>query len=231
MQQFTVKKSLLLYFFSSCVQDDNINLVTIDWNSSTPKEGHETERNRREQESRNKKWNLNLKLKSNERKWKSRISKLIRQHRTNIHEERVKVVRFILHLEERDRLLSDFLNELPNRLPGVIKRLLTEFNIRLLGVDCGLNFLLERSGTLWRDAVEQQLVQNVLQELLSEYLREGVKWSDLRLYSSPLDIDLRIGQPSPMDSGMDIEVSKITFCNMEVDLFALLFAVFWFTFL
>nr|KAG5687689.1 hypothetical protein BaRGS_005940 [Batillaria attramentaria] len=61
-----------------------------------------------------------------------------------------------------------------NKAEG-IERLFHEHNIRLLGVDCGLNFLLDAPTEQWVSVVEHQLeVQALLEELLPDDVRQRV---------------------------------------------------------
>ncbi|KAK7465976.1 hypothetical protein BaRGS_00037463 [Batillaria attramentaria] len=78
-------------------------------------------------------------------------------------------------------------------------RLFHEHNIRLLGVDCGLNFLLDAPTEQWVSVVEHQLeVQALLGELLPDDVRQRVRWKDAaKCDGGSGDVDLRLGKPLP----------------------------------
>nr|KAG5687686.1 hypothetical protein BaRGS_005937 [Batillaria attramentaria] len=86
---------------------------------------------------------------------------------------------FVLKIEERDRrLLAETASRLDRaQLPEVLQRLFHEHNIRLLGVDCGLTFLLDAPTEQWVSVVEHQLeVQALLGKLLPDDVRQRVRW-------------------------------------------------------
>nr|KAG5690597.1 hypothetical protein BaRGS_022601 [Batillaria attramentaria] len=90
------------------------------------------------------------------------------------------VMTFVLKLENRDRQVvtevSDRLND-QQHVHDVIQRLIRDFNIRLLGVDCELNFLMAAPEAQWVSVVERHLeVQRVVEELLPDDVRREAKW-------------------------------------------------------
>jgi hypothetical protein len=110
------------------------------------------------------------------------------------------VMSFTLRLEERDeailRKLAAGIGS--DSLVEVVQLLYQNHNVRLLGFDCGLRFLLEASTQQWRTVAERHLgmqaIQTTLNQLLPEDIRRSAHWShDISCVEA--DIDLRLGRP------------------------------------
>lgn len=128
-----------------------------------------------------------------------RLRAMEREYQAFRQRDQENVMTFVLKLENRDRQLLkevfDRLND-PHHVNDVIQRLVRDFNIRLLGVDCGLNFLMEAPLTQWVAVVERQLeVQRVLEELLPADVRERASWGEVTQY---FDVNLRPDQSLPV---------------------------------
>jgi hypothetical protein len=81
------------------------------------------------------------------------------------------------------------------RVIDVIERLYRDHDIRLLGLDCSLSFLMELPASRWRAVVDHQLatITNTLGGLLPDDVRQITPWSDVTTYDD--DVDLRFGRP------------------------------------
>lgn len=120
-------------------------------------------------------------------------------------EEQMKVMTFVLKLEQREGLLDGFLRQVQSgQFAVVVPRLLRDFNVRLLGVDCGLNFLMEAPVAQWAEVVERQFdMQALLMDMLPDHLRPEATWSNA--VSIEQDVDLRLGHPSSLQ---DAKISE-----------------------
>lgn len=131
--------------------------------------------------------------------------------------EKEKVMTFVLRLEERDQhalrvLAAEVEGE---QLSELVQRLYTDHNIRLLGVDCGLSFLMEAPESQWMSVVERQLqIQATLNQLLPDDVRGEATWHDVTpLGFSDDDVDIRLGQPLPVHVEIDTQVTNVDMIN------------------
>nr|KAG5700418.1 hypothetical protein BaRGS_010331 [Batillaria attramentaria] len=120
-----------------------------------------------------------------------------------------QVMTFVIQVEEAHRQLLAGRHLDKQRLSDVIQRLFQQFNIRLLGADCGLRFLLDAPVSQWVKVVEKQMeVQAVLSDLIPEDARRAVAWAEVTPFGpSGEDIDLQIGRPLPVPDAFPATVS------------------------
>lgn len=116
--------------------------------------------------------------------------------------DQTELFTFVMCLEKvSEELLRTVLEKLNICLPEVIQQLFQDFRIRLLGVDKDLNFLMEGPELLLENDEELQLVKLALENLLLD--QTEIRWCDLVLCISTQDMELRIGQPSPVQRMID----------------------------
>ncbi|KAK7487986.1 hypothetical protein BaRGS_00020731 [Batillaria attramentaria] len=122
-----------------------------------------------------------------------------------------QVMTFVIQVEEAHRQLLAGRHLDKQRLSDVIQRLFQQFNIRLLGADCGLRFLLDAPVSQWVKVVEKQMeVQAVLSDLIPEDARRAVAWAEVTPFGpSGEDIDLQIGRPLPVPDTFPATVSLV----------------------
>ena len=163
---------------------------------------------------------LREKLRSEERRSSTRLNWLKEKHREELEREREKFMRFVLRVEERDRLLlsqaASSMEEMTLR--DVVTRLHRDFDVRLLAIDTGLTFLLDTPVERRVSVVEQQLeVRAVLAALLPESLRQSVRWSEAMLCGPEAqDVDLRVGQPLPEQVGLECVCVCVCVCVLSL---------------
>ncbi|KAK7467990.1 hypothetical protein BaRGS_00036768, partial [Batillaria attramentaria] len=143
---------------------------------------------------------LRGKLRQEKTKGDKRVADITRRYKEEKKRVEEQVMTFVIQVEEVHRQLLEHRHLDEQRLSDVIQRLFSQFNIRLLGTDCGLRFLLDAPVSQWVKVVEKQLeIQAVLSDLIPEDARQDVTWTEVRQYGpSAEDIDLRIGQPLPV---------------------------------
>ncbi|KAK7467997.1 hypothetical protein BaRGS_00036775, partial [Batillaria attramentaria] len=143
---------------------------------------------------------LRGKLRQEKTKEDKRVADITRRYKEDKKRVEEQVMTFVIQVEEVHRQLLERRHLDEQRLSDVIQRLFSQFNIRLLGTDCGLRFLLDAPVSQWVNVVEKQLeIQAVLSDLIPEDARQDVTWTEVRQYGpSAEDIDLRIGQPLPL---------------------------------
>ncbi|KAK7444370.1 hypothetical protein BaRGS_00040420 [Batillaria attramentaria] len=136
-----------------------------------------------------------------------------------LEKEHEQVSTFVVRLEERDKqILQEVVTKLQNgrQLADVAERLDKDYNVRLLGVDCGLGFVMKASGGQWQNMQDKQAeIQNILKQLLPSEMREDAKFREMTP-SSAQDDDVELGQPlsGPPDDILQTEQS--TECNTSV---------------
>ncbi|KAK7454114.1 hypothetical protein BaRGS_00039602, partial [Batillaria attramentaria] len=143
---------------------------------------------------------LRAKLRQEKTKGEKRVAAITRRYEEDKKKVEEQVMTFVIQVEEVHRQLLERRHLDEQRLSDVIQRLFSQFNIRLLGTDCGLRFLLDAPVSQWVKVVENQLeIQAVLSHLIPEEARQDVTWTEVTQYGpSAEDIDLRIGQPLPV---------------------------------
>ncbi|XP_070201587.1 uncharacterized protein [Littorina saxatilis] len=112
-----------------------------------------------------------------------------------LEEERKQVMTFALALESR---VASFASDLQKeQLAEFVHSLYRDFNIRLLGFDCGLTFLMEAGINQWSDLIGRQveLQERIRNTLIPEEQRGNTNFRPI--VQVPGDIDLRAGEPLP----------------------------------
>nr|KAG5693972.1 hypothetical protein BaRGS_002270 [Batillaria attramentaria] len=124
--------------------------------------------------------NLQSQLREERERGEQRLAAMMEQHENEKRQQQEKVMTFVLRVEGQVRQLRARVAAHVDcrRLQTVVQRLFDEFNVRLLGVDCGLQFLLDASIAHWVNVVERHLqdIQRVLTDLIPEDAREEVTW-------------------------------------------------------
>lgn len=145
------------------------------------------------------------------------LTALTHHYEEQREKEKAKVMTFVLRLEERDQyalrvLAAEVEGE---QLSEVVQRLHMDHHIRLLGVDCGLSFLMEAPESQWMSVVERQLqIQATLNQLLPDDVRGEATWHDVTpLGFSDDDVDIRLGQPLPVHVEIDTQVTNVDMIN------------------
>ncbi|XP_025083122.1 uncharacterized protein LOC112557462 isoform X2 [Pomacea canaliculata] len=116
-------------------------------------------------------------------------------------EMEVKVARFVVKVQDvHDQLVAGVLQQLEaGKLEDVVRRLYTDFNVRLMAVDCGLGFLMDVPMAQWRQAKSQHVdIQKVLSDLLPGQRSQELDWGDLEICEPDREgnhADLQLGKP------------------------------------
>nr|KAG5688214.1 hypothetical protein BaRGS_003113 [Batillaria attramentaria] len=154
---------------------------------------------------------LREKLRQEKTKGDKRVADITQRYKEEKKRVEEQVMTFVIQVEEVHRQLLERRHLDEQRLSDVIQRLFSQFNIRLLGTDCGLRFLLDAPVSQWVNVVEKQLeIQALLSDLIPEDARQDVTWTEVRQYGpSAEDIDLRIGQPLPLPDTSARQVSEV----------------------
>ncbi|KAK7465971.1 hypothetical protein BaRGS_00037458, partial [Batillaria attramentaria] len=109
-------------------------------------------------------------------------------------------INFIVRPEKKKpKLVGEVVKQMGEGvLPRVVERLFEEFHVRLLGVDCGLNFLMETPVAQWAAVLErQEEVQQILGELFPSNTVDS--WAEVKQCSPTYGgWHTRIGQPLPV---------------------------------
>ncbi|KAK7467988.1 hypothetical protein BaRGS_00036766, partial [Batillaria attramentaria] len=143
---------------------------------------------------------LRGKLRQEKTKGDKRVADITRRYKEDKKRVEEQVMTFVIQVEDVHRQLLERQHHDEERLSDAIQRLFSQFNIRLLGTDCGLRFLFDAPVSQWVKVVEKQLeIQAVLSHLIPEDARQDVTWTEVTQYRPKAeDIDLRIGQPLPL---------------------------------
>nr|KAG5702652.1 hypothetical protein BaRGS_028038 [Batillaria attramentaria] len=143
-------------------------------------------------------------LRLEQEKSEERLNALMRRYEEEKRAEQEKVMTFVLRLEEQHRqLLSLCRVELDGeKLRDLVERLFQNFDIRLLGVDCGLTFLMAAPAEQWVTVVERQMeIEATLRGFLPQGQLQEVTWEQpapVDCGPSCDDVDLQLGQPLPV---------------------------------
>nr|KAG5688211.1 hypothetical protein BaRGS_003110 [Batillaria attramentaria] len=106
---------------------------------------------------------LRGKLREEKTKGDKRLAAITRRYEEEKKRVEEQVMTFVIQVEDVHRQLLERQHHDEERLSDVIQRLFSQFNIRLLGTDCGLRFLLDAPVSQWVKVVENQLeIQAVL---------------------------------------------------------------------
>jgi hypothetical protein len=138
-------------------------------------------------------------LRHQEKEKEAQLAALQRAFHSEKKQEQDKVINFVMRLEERDQnVLREAARAMETtQICDVIRRLFDEHNIRLMGVDCGLSFLLEAPLAQWVSVAERELllqqVCHALAELLPDDFRRTASWSDVGEIGD--DVDIQLGKP------------------------------------
>ncbi|PVD36585.1 hypothetical protein C0Q70_03570 [Pomacea canaliculata] len=116
-------------------------------------------------------------------------------------EMEVKVTRFVVKVQDvHDQLVAGVLQQLEaGKLEDVVRRLYTDFNVRLMAVDCGLGFLMDVPMAQWRQAKSQHVA---FKKSSAIYFPDkgprkwtGAIWKFLNLIWNEHSVDLQLGKP------------------------------------
>ncbi|KAK7467995.1 hypothetical protein BaRGS_00036773, partial [Batillaria attramentaria] len=145
--------------------------------------------------------NLQSELREERERGEQRLAAMMEQHENEKRQQQEQVMTFVLRVEGQVRQLCARVAAHVDgrRLQTVVQRLFDEFNVRLVGLDCGLQFLLNAPVAQWVSVVERHLeIQRVLSDLIPEDAREGVTWAEVtQCGESFQDVDLQIGRALP----------------------------------
>jgi hypothetical protein len=140
---------------------------------------------------------LTRELANQQREAERHVTALRHQFQEDQARHQNQVIKFVLKLQARDQavLRQAAVAMDTERVIDVIERLYQDLDVRLLGVDCGLSFLMELPASRWRAVVDDQLatITNTLGGLLPDDVRQTTSWSDVTTYDD--DVDLRLGRP------------------------------------
>ncbi|KAK7475759.1 hypothetical protein BaRGS_00032980, partial [Batillaria attramentaria] len=146
--------------------------------------------------------NLQSQLREEREREEQRLAAMMEQHENEKRRQQEQVMTFVLRVEGQVRQLHARVAAHVDgrRLQTVVQRLFDEFNVRFLGVDCGLQFILDAPVAQWVNVVERHLleIQNLLSDLIPEDAREGVTWAEVTQCGQNVrDIDLHVGRELP----------------------------------
>ncbi|KAK7444365.1 hypothetical protein BaRGS_00040415 [Batillaria attramentaria] len=135
---------------------------------------------------------------------------LEQRYEEDMRREAERVQTFVLRLEERfgDMLEAAVAQMEEGDLEDVVQSLLQDFNIRLLGINCGLSVLMDVPQDQWQEVQRRQAeIQDRLRRLFPERLRQEVTWQEAMPTSGPSfdDVDLRAGETLPVQDTNDLQ--------------------------
>nr|KAG5702643.1 hypothetical protein BaRGS_028029 [Batillaria attramentaria] len=143
----------------------------------------------------------NKKLTEERRKGEERVAAITRRYEDDKKRVQEQVITFTLCLEQRNRqLLTEVTSRLDEgRMREAVETLHEDFNVRLLGVDCGLRFLMEAPASEWTHVVDRQVdLRKVVERLFSDSVRQEVTWAEVtRCSHQTKDLALQCGAPLP----------------------------------
>nr|KAG5693978.1 hypothetical protein BaRGS_002276 [Batillaria attramentaria] len=170
--------------------------------------------------------NLQSELREERERGEQRLAAMMEQHENEKRRQQEKVMTFVLRVEGQVQQLHARVAAHVDgrRLQTVVQRLFDEFNVRLLGVDCGLQFLLGAPVAQWMSVMERQLeIQRVLSDLIPEDARDRVTWSEVtQCEESFRDTNLQIvaGMPNPDETASYVIVEPRPLGELTVPVIA-----------
>nr|KAG5694782.1 hypothetical protein BaRGS_002735 [Batillaria attramentaria] len=144
-------------------------------------------------------------LESEKCRMEAELASLYRTHQAEKRKERQKLKRFVLQMEkEKGKLLKEVLKKIreKNVMSKLVQRLFDDFQVRLLGVDSGLRFLMDVPVEEWNELQKKaRELQKVMEEmLLRKREQKGVTWTEVtQCGPEGGETDLRLGRPIPAD--------------------------------
>nr|KAG5688219.1 hypothetical protein BaRGS_003118 [Batillaria attramentaria] len=151
--------------------------------------------------------NLQSELREERERGEQRLAAMMEQHEDEKRQQQEQVMTFVIRVEGQVRQLCARVAAHVNGslLQTVVQRLFDEFDVRLLAVGCGLQFLFDAPVAQWVSVVERQLeIQRVLSDLIPEGDRDGLMWAEVtQCGESFRDVDLQMGRALP--EGVELE--------------------------